>query len=191
MKNAIHRSRLRNAIVFFAKHTEACGKIKLFKLLYLLDFEHFKQTGKSVTGLNYEAWQFGPVPAELMNEWRALRADLSDAVEIVKEPQFTFVRETVKVRDGVEFNDDDFTARQMGILASLCERFMDDKSQTMIDITHEQNGAWDMIWNDGEGNHMPIPYELALSDDAPNRSSILESALEARRISPPAGEGDY
>jgi uncharacterized phage-associated protein len=177
--------------VFFAKHTEACGKIKLFKLLYMFDFEHFRQTGKSATGLNYEAWKFGPVPAELVSEWQALRADLSGAVEIVKEQQFDYVRETVKVRQGVEFYDDDFTTRQLNILASLCEKFIENKSQRMIDVTHEQNGAWHKIWADGKGNHMLIPYELALPEDAPNRTLILESALESRRISPPVEEGAY
>ena len=47
------RDKLINAIVFFAKNTKYCGKIKLIKLLYLLDFEHFRQTGRSVTGMDY------------------------------------------------------------------------------------------------------------------------------------------
>ena len=64
---------------------EACGKIKLFKLLYLLDFEHFRQTGKSATGLEYQAWKFGPVPIELMEEWEDLAPDLASLVHIVEE----------------------------------------------------------------------------------------------------------
>lgn len=188
---SINRNRLRNAIVFFAKNMEACGKVKLFKLLYLLDFEHFRQTGKSVTGLNYEAWKFGPVPAELMKEWNYLKAGHSEAVEIVEEPQFDYVRDTVKVRPGVEFDDDDFTSRQLSILEMLREKFLSDKSQTMIDITHEQNGAWDKVWDGGKGDHKSIPYELAIPDDAPNRELVLESSLEARHISPPMEEGAY
>jgi len=188
---SINRNRLRNAIVFFATHMEACGKIKLFKLLYLLDFEHFRQTGKSVTGMNYEAWKFGPVPAELMHEWNNLKAGNSSVVEIVEEPQFNYVRETVKARPGVEFVDEDFTARQLKILDTLREKYLSNMSQKMIDITHEQNGAWDKVWNNGEGNNMPIPYELAIPADAPNRQLILESALEARRISPAMEESAY
>ncbi len=37
------------------------GKIKLLKLLYSLDFCHFKQTGMSVTGIDYFAWEMGLV----------------------------------------------------------------------------------------------------------------------------------
>ena len=59
------REKMINAIIYFANHTRHLGKIKLFKLLYLLDFEHFRQTGRSVTGLDYRAWKFGPVPVAL------------------------------------------------------------------------------------------------------------------------------
>ncbi|MBV5275047.1 MAG: DUF4065 domain-containing protein [Lamprocystis purpurea] len=30
----------------------------------MLDFEDFRQTGRSVTGLDYQVWKFGPVPVE-------------------------------------------------------------------------------------------------------------------------------
>ena len=42
------REKLVNAIVFFADNTRYCGKTKLFKLLYLLDLHHFRETGRSV-----------------------------------------------------------------------------------------------------------------------------------------------
>ena len=42
-----HREKLINAIIYFANNTKRCGKTKLLKLLYFLDFRHFKQTGKS------------------------------------------------------------------------------------------------------------------------------------------------
>ena len=64
-----HREKLINAIIYFATHTKYCGKTKLLKLLYFLDFSHFKRTGKSVTGLDYFAWGMGPVPKELFKEF--------------------------------------------------------------------------------------------------------------------------
>ena len=90
-----NRQRLINAVVFFAKNTNYCGKIKLFKLLYLLDFEHFRQTGKSVTGFSYQAWKFGPVPIDLMAEWEQMEPDLASVVHIVEEQVIDFVRQTV------------------------------------------------------------------------------------------------
>ncbi len=37
------REKLINVMVYFAQNTQKCGKIKLFKLMYFLDFEHYKQ----------------------------------------------------------------------------------------------------------------------------------------------------
>ncbi|MNW04195.1 hypothetical protein D3C71_2002520 [compost metagenome] len=48
----------------------------------------------------------------------------------------------------------------------------------MIDVTHEQNGAWDKIWNNGNGAHKPIPYELSIKEDAPEREDLLAIASE-------------
>jgi hypothetical protein len=49
------REKLIQAILYFALNTQHLGKTKLFKLLYLLDFDHFRHTGRSVTGMEYRA----------------------------------------------------------------------------------------------------------------------------------------
>ena len=45
-------------------------KTKLFKLLYYLDFIHFKKYGFSVIGYSYIAMPYGPVPKELFEQLR-------------------------------------------------------------------------------------------------------------------------
>ncbi len=89
------RKKLINSIIYFAHHTKHLGKIKLFKLLYLLDFEHFRMTGRGVTGLNYHAWKYGPVPVALDQEWEEPEADLAAAITIQPERIIDYVRETV------------------------------------------------------------------------------------------------
>ena len=173
-----NRQRLINAVVFLAKNTNYCGKIKLFKLLYLLDFEHFRQTGKSVTGFSYQAWKFGPVPIDLMAEWEQMEPDLASVVHIVEEQVIDFVRQTVKVNDGVVFNDDEFSSRQLRIMESLANQFRETRSPSMIDVTHTQNGAWDKVWQGGAGKGQPIPYALGVPDEDPSKPILLEVARE-------------
>lgn len=173
-----NKNRLINTVVFFAENTRFCGKIKLFKLLYLLDFEHFRQTGKSVTGFEYQAWKFGPVPVELMEEWEEPSDELAKAVHIVEEKVIDYVRQTVKVNEGVHFDPDDFTPRQIKLMEGLAARYRDTRSPTMIDVTHEQNGAWDKIWQGGLGAREPIPYELSIAEAAPERETLLTIAAE-------------
>lgn len=174
------RDKLINAVVYFATHANYCGKIKLFKLLYLLDFEHFSQTGKSVTGFEYQAWKFGPVPVELMQEWEDLGADLSQAIHIQLERVIDYERQTVKVNDGVAFDDDLFTPRQIRIMERIAEQYRDTRSPAMIDVTHAQNGAWDRVWRQGQGQFSTIPYDLALPDNAPHRDDLIQIGAEQR-----------
>lgn len=175
--NKINRSRLENLMIFFAQNTLACGKIKLFKLLYLLDFEHFSLTGKSVTGLEYQAWDLGPVPVDLMDAWEFFDQHFSKSLFIEYQRVIDYTRQAVRVVDGVTFDDQDFTPRQLKLMTGLAEKYKDTLSPELIDVTHEQNGAWDKVWNNGNGRHQPIPYELALS----NPDS--EHAKEVRAIS--------
>ncbi|HJV25333.1 MAG TPA: Panacea domain-containing protein [Aromatoleum sp.] len=174
----LNRNRLINAVVFFAANVRHCGKIKLFKLLYLLDFEHFRQTGKSVTGVEYQAWKFGPVPIELMEEWDEMSEDLCRVVHIEPEKVIDYMRETVKVNEGVTFDAEDFTPRQLRIMNGLADRFRAEFSPKMIDVTHEQNGAWDKVWRQGQGAHQVIPYKLAVGDDVAEREELLTVAHE-------------
>ena len=183
MKPKLARSRVKNAVIYFAQNTEACGKIKLFKLLYLLDFDHFRETGRSVTGYEYEAWKFGPVPVSLMQEWEDLDEDLASAVEIVPERVIDYTRETVKVRNGVEFSDEDFTPRQLALMGRIACEYRPTRSPKMIDVTHAQNGAWDKVWAGGVGAQQVIPYSFAIPDGAENRDLLLLIANESNGFS--------
>ena len=180
MIRAPERQKLINAVVFFAGNTNHCGKVKLFKLLYLLDFAHFRETGRSVTGMDYLAWKMGPVPLDFLQEWDQLEPDFAAAVEIV--PQKVFDHTRALVRPKKSFDDSLFSKRELRIMSALAERFRDDFSQPMVNVTHLEQGPWDKIWDNGRGNNARIPYSLAVPDNDPNREAILEAAREYEGI---------
>jgi len=174
------REKLINAILYFAHNTKHCGKIKLIKLLYLLDFEHFRQTGRSVTGMDYRAWKMGPVPFTLYQEWDDPEVDLAQAITIEPEKVIDYTRETAVPK--MDFDDSHFTKRELRIMAKLAEHLHDSYSKPMIDMTHTELGPWAKIWDNGSGDNERIPYSLALADDDPHRDAILASAHEYARI---------
>jgi uncharacterized phage-associated protein len=174
------REKFIQAILYFAHNTAALGKIKLFKLLYLLDFEHFRQTGRSVTGLEYRALKMGPVPSELFQQWDALDDDLVDAIRIVPEQVIDYWRE--KVVPLQPFNDEHFTKRELRLLEGIAHEYREALSEKMIDVTHAENGAWAKVWADGEGEYQPIPYALAIAESDPNRDAVLEAAAQHEAI---------
>lgn len=174
------REKLIQAIVFFASNTEHCGKVKLFKLLYLLDFMHFRETGRTVTRLDYRAWKMGPVPLELMQEWEQPEPDLAAAIDIIPEQVIDYVRERVVPK--VAFSETFFTKRELRMMRDLAHRFRDELTRPLVNFTHAERGPWDKIWDGGRGNNERIPYTLAVSDTDPHAHEVLESAREYEAI---------
>lgn len=170
------REKLINAVVYFAANTSHCGKIKLIKLLYLLDFEHFRLTGRSVTGLDYTAWKLGPVPVAFFQEWEDWQPDFSKAIQI--QPERVYDYELQKVVPRVPFDEGHFTRRELRLMQQLAERFHDEHSKPLVNFAHNEKGPWARIWESGRGFNQRIPYSLAIRDDDPHAEAVREYADE-------------
>jgi uncharacterized phage-associated protein len=133
-----------------------------------------------VTGLDYQAWKFGPVPTEVMQEWEAPEPDLAAAIAIRPEKVIDYVCQTVVPL--VAFDDRHFTKRQLRIMGELADRHRDTRSPGMIDVTHAENGAWATVWQDGSGMNQGIPYKLGLEPDSPLHDAVLEVVREQAAI---------
>lgn len=177
------REKLINSIIFFAKNTKNLAKIKLFKLLYFLDFEHFKQTGRSVTGLKYNAWPMGPVPKDLFEEISNPSDDLLAAIQF-GEKQISADRPPMLVVTPLkDFSSQHFTKREMRLLQDLAKEYYSAKADDMIEATHLENMPWDQIYNQQNKPQQAIPYELALRRDEVDRmSKLIEERSELMRV---------
>ena len=154
------REKLINAIIYFAKNTRFLGKTKLCKLLYFLDFEHFKETGRAVTGMDYFAWKMGPVPVKLYEEVDMPEPDMAERVGFVEK--LTRRGPMLVVKPIAEFDDSHFTKRELRIMKSLAEEFGDTQADDMIETTHLENQPWHKIYVEQGQRQGHIPYELAL-----------------------------
>lgn len=176
------REKLIQAINFFAQHTRKLGKTKLFKLLYFLDFQHFQATGRSVTGLDYNAWKMGPVPVALFNEIEAPAQDMAAVVEF-KEIPVKNDGTMLSVKPRAAFSGAHFSKREMRLLEALAKEYRDATADEMIEATHLENSPWDKIWNEQGNRQAAIPYELAVRPDegglvmdvAKDRKELLDS----------------
>lgn len=154
------REKLLNAIIFFSKNTRFLGKTKLYKLLYFLDFDHYKEIGRSVTGLEYFAWKMGPVPVSLHKEVAMPVQDMSEKIEFVKKQTRNGIMLTVK--SICEFDAKHFTKREMRIMQSLVEQYTDALAEDMVEATHLENQPWHKIFIEEGNKQKLIPYELAI-----------------------------
>jgi len=170
---ARQREKLLNAIIYFAQKTKFCHKLKLMKLLYYLDFWHFKETGKPVTGLTYKAWDNGPVPPNIYHEIEPDKnpSDMQEYLFVESEEFENNKGRCLHVRPKKAFNKKVFTRRELKILEDVAFVFKDAKGKDMTDSTHLKNSPWSKTER-GEA----IDYLLALDDE--DNSLSKEEVIE-------------
>ncbi len=171
MIKTYHREKLINAIIYFVKTTKYCGKTKLLKLLYFIDFMHFRQTAKSVTGLDYHAWEMGPVPPGLFKELSGNpKPDLKKAIKLIRQEKFQ------KIVATADYNDEYFTNREKKLMEQISFIFRDTKSEDIIEISHLENAPWNTT-KERNGLFQKIDYMLAINE---KKDSLTKEEAEER-----------
>ncbi len=167
MLNNSYRKKLLHAVVYFANKVKKPSKVKIFKLLYFLDFEHFRQTGKSVTNLDYFAYDFGPVPKDFYEEVcdNEVPEDFAEHMTILP-----FESEETGKKGGVfkaktKADLTVFSPREQEILEKLSFTFKDTDARQISDISHFKNHPWDKTIKQ-KGKLAKIEYALALDSEA-------------------------
>lgn len=155
------REKLLNAVAYFVQNTKPCGKTKLYKLLYFFDFQHYTETGRSVTGLEYYAWPKGPVPRALHEEI-ALPAQDFAAQFTVENLVLRNGNEMLKLTPTKPFDPSHFSKREVRILEALAKEFRTSTADQMIEATHVENLPWHQVYEKEGRRQELIPYELAL-----------------------------
>lgn len=179
------REKLLNAIIYFLDATNHCHTLKLFKLLNFADFEHFRQTGRTIFGLDYRALPMGPVPTKLFDELkRGGDSDLKSAITIfqVKDDiTDALLRRDLKARGKLDKKY--FSKRELRIIERVAEFFRDLRAEDMSEFSHRKGEPWRSVFGKGEGSGKLIPPELSLKSeplikDAP---TISFNELEERK----------
>ena len=157
----INKEKLINSVLYFAKKVKYPGKTKIFKLLFNLDFTHFKETGKSVTGLDYYAWEKGPVPTSLFNKLRG------DIISDEFQSYFVIIKRE-KLHEICPKQQPDmtvFSKREKRILEEVVEIFISTKAKDMTEVSHLKGKSWDTTLKI-RGRSKKIDYMLAIDDTA-------------------------
>lgn len=178
--------KLKNAIIYFVSHDKKTVKItKLMKLLYYLDFRHYRETGYSVTGQKYMAWPKGPVPADV---WHEIKNEtdrgcgVKDVAKILPvQPNIDSFGYDLRLKQS-KFSDRAFTPRELRILREVSEMFKDIPASMMVQASHQKNDPWDQtIKNKPNGSE--ISYDLILDDSDPERiARIKEDQQDRKRL---------
>jgi uncharacterized phage-associated protein len=168
MQVSIYRRKLLNAVLFFAKNTKYLNLTKLSKLLYFLDFTHFKQTGYPSIGLQYYAFRKGPVPKDFWLEIRDgdVPQDFRGKLALIPRaddlaPGFKEIE--VKATKSPDLSV--FTPREAKILENLAFIFRDARAWEISEVSHLPKQPWDVTIKKF-GENCPIDYLLGIDEKA-------------------------
>lgn len=155
-----NREKLIEVVKFFAQKTNWLGKVKLFKLLYFLDFTHFRETGRSVTGMDYFAWKMGPVPVELYEE---IEAPGDEWLGQVRFESIAVQKGTMLKVDALSgFDGTHFSKRELRIMQMLADQFKNAVADDMVEATHLENLPWHQVFEVEGRRQALIPYSMSL-----------------------------
>ena len=171
------REKLLHVLIYFSENVVKPGKIKLFKLLNFLDFLHFEKTGRSITGLQYYAWEQGPVPRDLYYEWPHPKRDFNEHLSKGKVPAGNYERQFLIRR--VAFDEDLFSIFELKLMKKLAKAHMNDNAGDMIEKTHFDTRPWHEVYEVQNRPSAEIPYDLVLlRRNSPEDREVLERAEE-------------
>jgi len=171
MKGDFDLKKLINVIAFFYENTDSTklGILKLNKLLYHLDFEHYKKYGRPVIGDFYMKRKLGPVPTftytnlnlafeECSND--PISRKIRDAMEI-GPAQKVYDHEIKPIKSKKKFNNKFVSRSELEILSHIATKYYSDRGTKMSNEIHEDMNS---PWNKSEYGCV-IDYDLVLRND--------------------------
>jgi len=141
-------------VVFFTWKLEP-WKTKLNKLLFYADFMMHKQTGFSMSGVQYRAIAMGPVP----NNFNSIFEYLANKDEVdIYYTNFADggTGEQFKPNQNKTFKKELFTENELQILDLLAERFKNTSTNEIIEISHKEKA-----WIDNVAEKILIDYNYS------------------------------
>lgn len=146
---SVHR--IVQLIAYLDQHIGNLYKTKLNKLLFYIDFLAYQQQGHSVTGLQYRAIPYGPVPSE----YERLFLRLQDEQQITVEEQEGRDDQYLEVYHPVSgFDANGFSAGELQALETVVRLFRGKRTSELVRISHEEQA-----WKDNEQDRQLIDYQ--------------------------------
>lgn len=150
--------KMANVVLFFIDKVNPYIT-KLNKLLFYSDFFNYRKTGYSITGCNYRAINYGPVPSMYGTLYDLLEANQS--VSKVYESFSDTSIQGERLIKNKEFDRSVFSNEEFATLCKVAETFKDTKTREIIEISHNEPA-----WIDNSEMKELIDYKYAFYLDS-------------------------
>jgi len=143
-----------NAILYFAKNCKpgTTGKVKMAKLLYYMDFDHFEKYLESISGAEYFNRELGPVSDDYWHQLNVLEKE--GQIQIVsiktKHPNDKELIQPLKAPDLSVFTND-----EIDTINSVIKKWYEASGTDLAKASHNET-PWAITKRDEH-----VPYALA------------------------------
>jgi uncharacterized phage-associated protein len=167
------------AVVYLAcKAIEALDKYKLSKLLFLADKFHLVQYARPITGDEYFALPYGPVPSAILNSLNAVISEeetiLTGKLQVDRNflnPHFSATREESFLFSALSKSD-------IAALDYVAEKYGNKSFPELKSMTHEMP-AYENAWNNrGNANRARMKFEDFFEEDADAIGGVIQLMIE-------------
>ena len=143
-------ARLKNLLLYIIEQMGEVFQTKMNKVLFYIDFLSYRERGMSISGLAYNAIEFGPVP----QRWDRVYSAFD---EVVPEPRLVRDQESTALTASTEADMSCFTEQERAIIDTVCAK-MKGLSAHDSELSHKEPAWQKHLQKEGT-----IPFEEAFS----------------------------
>ena len=144
-------ARLKNLLLYIIEQMGEVFQTKMNKVLFYIDFLSYRERGMAISGLAYNAIDFGPVP----QRWDRVYSAFD---EIVPLPKLVRDQESTALTASVEPDMACFTEQERAIIDTVCAKMKNLSAHDISALSHNEP-AWQRHLHQTE----TIPYDEAFS----------------------------
>lgn len=148
-----------NMVIFFAERIMPF-KTKMNKLLFYADFQHFKTSCYSISGITYQAIQKGPVPKNY--DWIFDEALNKRCISIKLVDYGEFMGEKFEATGKCKVDESLFTKAELNAMEIVAAAFKSDTVNSIVNKSHTEDA-----WKDNIDDFGAIRYDYAFNLNYP------------------------
>lgn len=143
--------RLKNLLLYVLGQMGETFQTKMNKVLFYIDFLSYRERGMAISGLAYNALEFGPVP----QRWDRVYSAFDEV-----EEQLCLVQgqECMSLKAGADADMSGFSQEEISVIDTVCGRLKDMTSRAVTKLSHEEPA-----WKEHVGKAEAIPYSEAFT----------------------------
>ena len=144
-------ARLKNLLLYVIEQMGDVFQTKMNKVLFYIDFLSYRESGMSISGLAYNAIEFGPVP----QRWDRVYSAFD---EIVPESRLVHDQESTALTASAEADMTCFTDQERAIIDVVCAKMKGLSAHDISELSHNEPAWQKHLQKEGT-----IPFEEAFS----------------------------